>query len=523
MISSRSITFLSALAFAAQGSRNAVDMEIHRHDVSVKDVEKPIEKVTKADDSAAAHVAAMISASNMAVMGFSQKSMQAVMTHTPLTKADLDPVNDATKAVVAAKGLQSLVLSHKVNTIEFFNAVDRYKEKDVERGLALATQQDLSDRDAATNAEAHQALMTELETEVTKLYCHQLHTKLSLLQKLLKQFNKMTDSYGDISTKVKPVTGEHVKITEGKKDVDFKVAEGLAAAQGWANEELLDVCTTLSPGSLVMEKFTFLADIVGKIEPSEDVSLLTETSSCNKAVKAVIKYFEGAIQEVEEYTHDGAFGEKCGISKEDNALEPGVTDLDATDPEVVKVPTEEVTDTDSGKTPTQAPTEEVSNTTMDREDNEEEVDDFEEKGDGELDLELEDEDEDVSPGLINSKDQDDSDDENEPTPEVLQEVDMLVSKGFLQCDKVCKQKTTGKPKCRMSKWGSFKHFWRHMVEVISEGHGYKVLTAFCTKRCGARTKTVTSYGWLGGAYNSTETSCVPSCAPDRASKHDFCV
>jgi hypothetical protein len=317
---------LVGLASTAYGSRNAA--KISRHQVSLKGSERPMDKVSKADESSAAHVANMITASNMALMSFSQKSMTAVMTHTQLTKADLDPVNDATRAVVSAKELQSAVGTHKVNTVEFFNAVDRYKEKDAERGLALATQQELADNSSAENAEQHQALIDTLETQTTKLYCHQLHTKLSLLQKLLNQFAKMKDSHGDIQDKTRPMGGEHDMILSGKNDVRSNVAKGLSASREWANTELLDVCTTLAPGSLVMEKFTFLADLVKDIEGSDDTNLLQETSTCSKVVKAVIGYFDGAIQEVEDYTHDGAFGEKCGIAKEDAALDADTFQFD---------------------------------------------------------------------------------------------------------------------------------------------------------------------------------------------------
>jgi hypothetical protein len=324
MISARSICLVAALAsLSADGARMSAS-EVRRHES--KGADRPIEEVLKADGSAAAHVQSMIMASNMALMTFAQVSQQAVMLHKQLTKADLDPVNEATKAVVAAKELQGMVDSHKINTIEFFNAVDRYKDKDGERDLALATQQELAANSSAGDLEAHQELMNHMEDEVTKLYCLQLHTKLSLIQKIMKQFRTMTGSYGEIQEKTKPVDGEHEKITEGKSDVDFKVSKGLGAAHDWANEELLDVCKTLEPGSLVMQKFTFLADLVTGIEGS-GAGILRETSTCNKIVKAVIQYFQGAIKEVDEYSEDGAFAEKCGITNE-HALDEDLSDFD---------------------------------------------------------------------------------------------------------------------------------------------------------------------------------------------------
>jgi predicted ABC-type ATPase len=141
MISSRSITFLAALAFAAQGSRNPLgSSEVHLHDVSVKESETPMEHVTSmiATDSS---TVSGIGADSMASLGFLRGDNPCTVTED-LTPAEWaarllsefeSGQNTTQKTVVIRTGTMGSGKSSAVNlflrekwnfNIEMFQIVD---------------------------------------------------------------------------------------------------------------------------------------------------------------------------------------------------------------------------------------------------------------------------------------------------------------------------------------------------------------------------------------------------------------
>jgi hypothetical protein len=545
-MSKRSVAILCLTFSVVQGERPAhlraaragVDA-VNRLDVDAASKlprEDVISLVDRGMETADGHASDMYQAAMDTHARVTESMQQSTQSGEMVSMDVITELNTAIGKSANAKDLQAMVTSHKALIDKFMEAIDDFH--DIEADMTTVREQLSDEHNAqmATNQAAHEAAVKKLNDALNTLKKSHQEKEIATLSEILENYDRIHASAIEIKGKDESLNGA------GSLQVHPQVHDGKVAIHDWTNTELNPTCHEY------MESTD--PDILAIIAGLTQAKCSRDDGAIKKNLSADIcnpcKSFKGKSETTCGITNgkgdnrDGEDNAQCWMYCKPDSLKDyerrgfllELNDLCRAIIEALRSKNEASEET--APAITTATTTAIKKTVDEIIDEAETPDDFgEEKDSEDLDLELEDEDEDADMS-IRGRDEGSEDDINNQTivtpnttmkPEdvVNQAVDMLISQGFLQCDKVCKQKTDKQPICRMSKWGSFKHFFSHMREVVSKKQGPKILTAFCNKNCGARTKTVTSSSWLWGKSSKIVTFCSSTCAPDRESKPGSCV